>query len=383
MRPHKERTLISEPIYKLDTSGKIRTWQYEVDGSAYRTIAGIEGGALVTSGWTECEAKNVGKKNETSSEQQALAEAVAEENKKLKREYRRTVPELEFVPSGPMLAETFGKHKFELPFSKGVFAQPKLDGIRAFMNKKHGATTREYQQHPNCAHIMERLQPIFEKHEGILFDGELYNHDYKDRFHELSGIIRKEKVTAEQREKINEIVQFHVYDLPSEKPFAERTALLQELVAEINDPLIVYVQTDRVRNRDHLDELNGQYLSNGYEGQMIRLGHEPYHFDARPWALMKRKERAVTAEFPIKRIEPGNGNWSGHAKRIILDIPTAPKGEVGCGMRGGKVFAKQLLERALANKAPKLATVRHFGVTPDGSLRHAVAIDFFDEERLD
>ena len=39
---------ISTELYKRDTSGKIRTWQYEVDGDSYRTIAGVQGGNLVT-----------------------------------------------------------------------------------------------------------------------------------------------------------------------------------------------------------------------------------------------------------------------------------------------------------------------------------------------
>lgn len=375
--------MISEPIYKRDSAGKIRTWQYEVDGAAYRTIAGIEGGKLVTSGWTECEPKNVGKKNETTPEQQALAEAVAEEKKKLKREYRKTVPELEFVPNGPMLAETYGKHKFSLDFETGIFAQPKLDGIRAFMNIKHGATTREFQPHPNCTHLMARLVPLFAKYPDIIFDGELYNHDYKDAFNELSGIIRREKITEEDRKKVHSIVQFHVYDLPSERPFAERTAQLKQMLTELNDPMIVYVDTVRVQDQDHLDSLNAQFICDGYEGQMVRLGHEPYYFDSRPWALMKRKDKFVTEEFPVKRIEEGTGNWAGVAKRVVLDIPTAPRGEVGAGMRGSKEFAREMMTKVKAGQTPKLATIRHFGVTPDGSLRHAVAVDFFDEERMD
>lgn len=374
---------ISEPIYKRDTAGKVRTWQYEVEGDSYRTIAGIQGGNLVTSGWTKCEGKNAGRANATTPEEQAKLEAIAEEGKKLKREYRRTIAELDGVPSAPMLAATYGKHKFDLDFAAGIFAQPKLDGIRAFMNIKHGPTTREYQPHKNCAHLMRRLRPLFEKHPGVLFDGELYNHTYKDRFNELSGIIRKEKITEEQRRSVEEIVQYHIYDLPSAKPFEERTALLREMLEELNDPMIIYVETKRVADQNELDGHNAGCIGDGYEGQMVRIGWEPYYFDSRPWALMKRKDKFVTEEFPIKRIEEGKGNWAGCAKRVVLDISTAPDGEVGAGLRGTQDFAKELLEKALAGNAPKIATVRHFGVTPDGSLRHAVAIDFHDIERVD
>ena len=36
-----------KPAAKTDTAGKIRTWDYEVQGDQYRTIAGIQGGNLV------------------------------------------------------------------------------------------------------------------------------------------------------------------------------------------------------------------------------------------------------------------------------------------------------------------------------------------------
>lgn len=44
-------------LYKFDTKGKIREWRMEVDGNQYRTIAGLQDGKQVTSGWTTAEAK--------------------------------------------------------------------------------------------------------------------------------------------------------------------------------------------------------------------------------------------------------------------------------------------------------------------------------------
>jgi len=371
--------VISKEIYKRDTVGKIRTWQYEVEGDSYRTIAGIQGGSLVTSGWTKCQPKNEGRANATTAGQQAQAEAEAEMGKKLKREYRWTIIELDAVPVGPMLAHDYAKLKKPLTFP--VFCQPKLDGIRAIINK-NGAFSRELQPHYNCDHVLAALAPVFAKYPDISFDGEFYNHDLKDDFNKIVSVVRKQKPTAEQKAEAAKLIQYHIYDLPSEKPFGQRAADMLRILADtgaLNNDAIRLVRTAQVEDQATLDLMNGHYTEGGYEGQMVRLD-EPYEFDTRSKSLLKRKE-FKTAEFPVVMVEEGLGNWSGYAKRIIVQLPN---GKVcGAGMRGTQDFAKDLLEKAKAGNQPKEATIRYFGETPDGLLRFPVAVDFHAEGRID
>jgi DNA ligase-1 len=368
----------SIPIYKRDTAGKIRTWQVEVEGPAYRVIAGIQGGNLVTSKWKTAKPKNVGKKNETTPEQQAQLEALADHTAKLKREYRRTIPELEFVPNGPMLALGYDDLKEPLEFWKGVYSQPKLDGIRSMKNLKLGASTRELQPHLNCGHLMTALQPLFAKYPGIEFDGELYNHDHHDDFNAIARLVRKEKLNAEQKAKIESTLQFHVYDLPSDGDvFGGRTARLKDLIESLGHPMIVYVPTEKVKDQDHLDALNVQYVEYGYEGQMVRLDICSYEFDVRSKSLLKRKS-FITEEFSLIEIGAGEGNWGDMAKWTTVQLPNGKTCETG--MRGNQDFAKELL----ANKSKYTqATIRYFGYTPDGKLRFPVAIDFHENGRVD
>ena len=63
-----------KPLYKRATNGKINQWTVEVDLNKFRTIAGYHDGVQTESEWTICEGKNIGKKNETTPEQQAKAE---------------------------------------------------------------------------------------------------------------------------------------------------------------------------------------------------------------------------------------------------------------------------------------------------------------------
>jgi ATP-dependent DNA ligase len=370
---------LSVPIYKRDSVGKIRTWQYEFEGDSYRTIAGIDGGNLVKSGWTKCQPKNEGRANATTAEQQAQSEAVAEEGKKLKREYRRTIAELDSVPVGPMLAQDYAKLKKPLVFP--VFSQPKLDGIRAIINR-HGAFSRELQPHYNCDHILAALAPVFEKYPDISFDGEFYNHDLKDDFNKIVSVVRKQKPTAEQKAEAAKLLQYHIYDMPSEKPFGQRAVEMLRILSEtgaLNESAIQLVTTTEATNQLALDTLNGLYTQDGYEGQMVRLD-APYDFDVRSKALLKRKEFA-SEEFPINFIEEGLGNWAGCAKRIVIQLPDGQ--ECGAGMRGTQEFAKELLVKERSGNRPKVATVRYFGKTPDGMLRFPVVTDFHQEGRVD
>ena len=67
-------------LYKRDTSGNIREWTVEYSGPVnpgIRTVSGIKGGKLVESGWNESFGKNFGKKNATTSFEQAQKEAEA------------------------------------------------------------------------------------------------------------------------------------------------------------------------------------------------------------------------------------------------------------------------------------------------------------------
>ena len=358
-------------IYKRDTAGKLRTWDFEIGdptSGKYRTIAGIQGGNLVTSAWTTCQPKNVGKTNETTADDQAMLEALAEEGKKLKREYRRTVAELDLVMQGPMLAATY-KGNLKFP----VFSQPKLDGIRALITKE-GAFTRELQPHFNVEHILAELKPLFDAHPGLILDGELYNHDLKDNFNKICQLVRKQTVTLAQAAEIKRLVQFHVYDVPSGRGFDLRLMDMVSTWEFTTTKTVRVVETQIAHNQERLDELYGDYTSQGYEGQMVRLPGVPYEFDTRAKQLLKRKE-FETSEFELLDVEEGEGNWAGYAKKITFKLEDGR--ECGAGIKGDQAFTRALIDSTRAGALPSThVTVRYFKRTPDGMPRFPVAIDF-------
>ena len=72
-----------DTLYKKTVTGATQIWYIESDGAMYRTISGQIDGKHVTSEFTICLPKNIGKKNETSAEQQCLLEVEALYKKKL------------------------------------------------------------------------------------------------------------------------------------------------------------------------------------------------------------------------------------------------------------------------------------------------------------
>ena len=122
----------------------------------------------------------------------------------------------------PMLAYPVSKKPID--YSKPVFIQPKLDGVRCVIqyNKRlcdevviaYSRTGKEWK---NIEHILEQLRPFFMKYPNVILDGELYNHDLRDNFEKIISLVRKTKPTAEDRVEASKKTQFHCYDIIDEK----------------------------------------------------------------------------------------------------------------------------------------------------------------------
>lgn len=357
--------MISDPIYKRDSNGNIREWRYQVNGDSWRTHSGIVGGAVVTSGWTVCTPKS-----QATAEAQAQFEAEAEMKKKLERTYHRSIDTIDTpVIFEPMLAKSYTSTTFP------VISQPKLDGIRCVATAD-GLFTRQGKPITAAPHILEALASFFEIEPDAILDGELYNHDLKDDFNEITSIVRRQKNSAEDLEKAARMIQYHVYDAYHEdlgwgrrmQPFTN-WLLTQQGTSPIHA-----VATSVVTSQEALDNLYGQYLTDGYEGQMVRL--EGAYEKKRSKLLLKRKE-FQDEEFTIIDIQEGLGNWAGYGKKLVCQLPDGR--EFGAGVKGNQAFTKELL----ANKdryVGKKATIQFFALTPDGVPRFPVAVKF---DRID
>lgn len=354
--------MLSDPIFQKDSKGKIRSWQFEVDGGRWRTFSGLIDGEKVESGWTDCVPKS-----KKTVEEQALFEAQAEEKKKLKRKYHRTIEDTGIVRGAgvlPMLAETYET------WMGPCWSQPKLDGIRCLANR-HGLWTRSFERIVSCPHISTALTPFFDVFPEHVLDGELYNHELRDDFNAISSLIKRPNADAEAWAKSAEIVQYHVYDIVTlgDLDFPERSLFVTANLPK--HPMIVDVETRWHAVEESLNLSYDHYLGLGYEGQMLRFVG-PYE-GKRSETLWKRKE-FIDQEFPFLGLNMANGNWNSLPKTVTIQLPNGKT----CAptIKASKEYCKSLI-----GKTFDTVTVRFQGWTPDGSLRFARAITLHEGAR--
>ena len=385
-------------LYKKTTIGKTQTWEIEVSGNKFRTISGQADGKKITNNWTVCQGKNVGKKNATTGEEQALKEAEAKHKKKLEAGYHlnlKNISKKRFYE--PMLAQDF-KNKnrqsevmADLQQVDGgtvgtVFSHPKLDGIRCIAMRE-GLFTRTGKEITAVPHISEALEPFFKLYPNATLDGELYNHAYKDDFNKIIHLVRKQNLTDEHLAESAEMIQYHIYDAPvigngkwamTEKDlYSDRTSKLDasfvNLKLEKEDCLVI-VPTVEIHGREQLDRCYEDYIEAGYEGQMVRLDG-PYENKRSP-KLLKRKE-FVDEEYKILGYEEGEGNRAGTVKHFKFKNKDGK--EFNSNVKGSFSYLTKLLEIA-DTLIGKDATIKYFNLTPDGVPRFPYVIAIRDYE---
>jgi DNA ligase-1 len=374
-----ENIIKLETLYKRDTKGKVRVWEVEYGQgprllAGTRTISGTQDGQKVTSEWNMSAPKNVGKANETTALSQAKAEAQALWDKRIEKEYFKDVDSIDsYEQFKPMLAHDYTKRHQDSGWS-----QPKLDGIRCVVDK-NGMWTRSGKPINSCPHIWDSLKDYMAKNPDHILDGELYNHELKADFNKIISMVRKVKSTPADIEEAKSMVQYHVYDMFDKNvPDMKFISRVKQAYFAKNDYVHI-VATDFASTQEELDILYSDYTEQGYEGQMVR-NDTPYE-NKRSKNLLKRKE-FITEEFKVIQVLEGQGNWSGYAKKFVLEL--ADGRQFGSGVRGQQAQLKALWEsKDSAKGLPSWATCRYFDLTPDGVPRFPVIVDYGIGERTD
>ncbi len=362
-------------IYKRTSSGAVQIWQQEInpnDSGQYRTISGQIDGKQVVSEWTSCIVTNAGRSNERSTAEQAQSEIEANYKKKLARDYHESLSEIDQeIIFKPMLAEKYSDYISRFNFKKAI-VEPKYDGFRSVARFQDGQVnlwTRNGKRINTCPHICADLFPILSANPEWVIDGELYNHEFKDDFNELSSIIKRPKPSKEDLEKSERLMQYYVYDIAALDNCFDRYQILKQVLSGLK--YVVVTPAYEVTSPAEVDMYYEQFLQEGYEGLMLRE-NKPY-VGKRTSALLKRKE-TIDQEFILADIIEGTGNWAGKGKKAKLYLPNSNE-TFGAGIKGTQDFCKDLL----ANKEKyigKKATVTYQALTPDGVPRFGIVKEF-------
>jgi len=263
-----------------------------------------------------------------------------------------------------MLAHPVGKKEFD----KDSFIQPKLDGVRCYINK-NGAFSRNHKQFMNAQHITDELVPLFTKYPNVVLDGELYNHDYKDNFNKIISLVRKQTPSDAERNEAK-VIQFHNYDIVETSPdikrsFEQRKSMINDLNWEFNLRYCKTVETYRVENDVTARLMYYQFTNKqGYEGAILR-NNKPYE-NKRSYNLQKYKEFHDTEATIIGWVE-GQGKRTGTIGKFLAR-------DTDGNEFGMPVMDKMPILQKMYDIADwyigKTATFTYFQRTPSGSYRH-------------
>jgi len=346
-------------LYKSDQKQRIRTLEIIALNGRLIQISGLINGKKVENSKL-CKPKNIGKSNSTSSITQAFIEADALVTKKLSEGYFKTIDDARLTEVIlPMLAKEYGKEQHKIDWSKPVFVQPKLDGMRALSLSDDNLISRKNKSINTLAHLQSEISEL--RRLGIdIPDGEVYAHGLT--FQENMKLIKK------YRPGETEKVCYHIYDHINSLTFKERFDILQLAFMGTTFKYLELVKTFQIFSEEQLKKFHRQFLAEGYEGTIIRHGDEPYKVNGRSSNLLKYKDfKDMDAE-------------------VIDVVPSDARPEQGVivckGFKANLKFSHKEREEILTNKKDyigKIANIRYFEMTDEKVPRFPVCIGFHED----
>ena len=377
-----------DTLYKKTSTGAIQQWTTWTDENTIWTEFGQHDGKLQITSDIIKSGKNIGKANETTAAEQATSEATSKWEGKLKKGYVKKKEDAEadkvdtdVIKGGvnPMLAHRFDKHAEKIKFP--VMAQPKLDGHRCVAVIKDGKATlwsRTRKPITGVPHIIKELEDKFSDEDAIL-DGELYNHDYRHKFEELTSFIRQE--TPKEG---HEVVQFWIYDVVTDDDYIDRHDAFveryvkayspdQRIIGPVKERTIIFVHGWLIQQQAAVVVSFNQCIELGYEGLILRNTKGPYK-NKRSYDLQKVKE-FQDAEFKVTNVIEGRGKLMGKG---IFVCETEDGEEFKCKMTGDIDELDKYLEKP-EDWTGKMLTVQFQGYTKSNVPRFAVGLRFRED----
>jgi hypothetical protein len=397
-------------LYDKDSFGNIKTWDIKaIDFGTYSEIVTLYGRAKkIEKRIRITEGKNIGKSNETTHYTQAIAEAESKYTKKQGQGYFKLDekeneenekdfkvedfqdPEIELsklesrinnklyiIESDkngikfPMLAKDYHKEKHKVVFPCKI--QPKFDGYRAIydtttknITSRTGKNTFEIiKESPVLYKELSNLEP------GLILDGELYIHNAGDGGFEALGVLRKKpkKITDQVLLNVSKI-EYHIYDIIDTKlTFKERNKILKKLLK--SKKMLKYVDTYSVENEDEIKEYHGKFISENYEGTIVRNSDGLYKTNSRSSDLLKYKD-FIDSEFKIVDFSKEN-NTTGQGGDLIVWVVQVKKDVESKVRPKGTVEERQELYKRCVKNFKEFKNrnlwVKYFEKTADGNLR--------------
>lgn len=374
-------------FYRKDLKGNIREWSILVrdciDNSLIHIQSGLyerESSFIPTDTYID---KGLGGKTHY---EQAVTDAQTEINKKIKLGYVENIQyvkdchETATIPK-PMKGEkyyptekkgflTLAKLKL---INKLVGLERKYDGwrFRAIVDSESCAFyTSSGDLHPGFKHIEKSLIDSYNKiglTNPITLDGEIYNHEL-GYYNTASACGTTVHFTPDKVALINQM-NFYLFDACMDVVHQHRKDFIKNFYSDV----VKEVETFYVHATDEiLDSYFRQFLSEGYEGFMLRTLDSKYEYK-RSKALIKAKP-FIDDEFQIIGFEKSiTGNTLGALvciteKGVLFNCDL--KGKIGSDEYKQKIWNNQ------SEYLKKWVSIEFLEWTPDGKPRNGKAYRF-------
>lgn len=360
-------------LYGVEKNGKTKTWCAAIHFDGTIAWAVIEFGQIdgkkQTTTREYSKGKNIGKKNETTCLVQCSSETMKKWMDKKEKEQYTLYPPTTSTPKEeatstshdkifPMLAQTYEpksttKKKKNIVFP--CFVQPKLDGLRCIVYKHNDTIffqSRTGMYFESLEHLKPQLQVLFSQNDKVVFDGELYTQDYP--FEELAGLIKKKKLSSEDKDKL-QCVSYHIYDIiDAKEPFSSRTQFVEKMIPLFKTTKnIICVETIPCDTEEKFKEMFLKWVGDGYEGIMLRNRDGLYRTNYRSHDLQKYKEFKED-EFEIVGFKEGEGRDEG----TVLWVCKTPEGRIfSVRPRGSVASRKELFLKGSDYVGKKLTVI--------------------------
>jgi ATP-dependent DNA ligase len=304
--------------------------------------------------------KNVGRANQTDVITQAYLEFESMVKKELDK--RNSVRPL------PMLAQKFSERAKYIQYPAAV--QPKLNGMRMLFDGETGWSRGGKDIIAECiAHLTPNVADVLA---GGILDGELIL---------PNNVLLQEtmKAAKKYRAGVSDKLLYCVYDMidtTGTVPFEVRSATLKQMVEEINNPQIIFVETRIVNSVDEVKAAHKDFTAQKYEGTMIRNLDSTYDVNQRSNGLQKYKD-FVDDEFTIVDVIEGDGSFKGCA--IFVCETHNGQNRFNCTPEGTTKARKELFE-SRESLIGNFLTIKYQELSSDSIPLFPVGIDVRKKE---
>ena len=273
----------------------------------------------------------------------------------------------------PMLAKQADKVA-NSAFEKEYYGSRKINGLRCLIYKKgdrlYTASRGSINYDLAIHHILfhPKLVALFEEYPDLILDGEIYKHGWT--LNKISGLCRTQ-VTAFDGEPL----EFYLYDVVrTDLPFEARLEILNEIADKLElkefepykewdkeDLKIQMVPQEFVSGWLYIKKMHDDYVSEGWEGLVIRNTKEVYGPGKRSNAMIKIKNY-LDATFKVVRYELGL-----RGSEDMVFICETPEGKLFKASPMGDRLTKEVYVTNFEDKyINQLGDCKYFEISPYG-----------------